>query len=316
MRLLDIMTETSLQNNRAPILILGDVFHSRRPSLELGLEVQNRLEYAWGRGVLYFLLRGNHDVQDPLQEQCVLNIFRKVAVPITRPRSAIQNGVLLCFMPWYPPAVFCEGIQLLAKEALNHRGPRFLFSHVSLQEGNVSPSNGKIDTPIRAGDLCPSVWNSIYLGDYHAAQKVDGQEIYYLGAPRPQTFGDFDNIGIWRLDIYETTHTCTPVPLHSYFPAYKSWRVEFDSDLPLSGYSPHDRNRVYTTLELTVRVRTLYPDAAVLPIQKDSIPGSERIKASDNINTQQIVERWVRWKNLPETPYLNEAIRIMGGKRV
>lgn len=309
---------------KAPVLHLGDFFHSKRPSVELAIRMQEKLEYAQAHGVDFFLLKGNHDTCYPAYlDYSSISVFRNVAIPILRPVCTIQRGCFLGFLPWLPVDIFRIGIKQLSQAALDFPGPRFLFSHVSLQEGNVSASNGKIDTPLRAADLCPTAWSAIFLGDYHAAQQVAGQQIYYLGSPRPQTFGDFDNIGAWRLEVTldgpggKARFELIPHPLAHLFPAFRSWRVEHDRDLPLPGYNPADRNRIYCSLELKTRVQTLYPDALPVPLEKtgDLATGAERLKQADieKLTSVQIIERWVGWKNLPQIPYQNEAIRILGG---
>lgn len=318
-KLLRLTSEFAIAH-QSNVVCLGDFFHKKNVLDPVGpviLEAHSELQWAWDRGCMWMILMGNHDTNEPDNiGHSVLQLFCKVAIPILIPRAVVEDNVFLGLLPWAPPAVFRAGANMLTKQAMDHRGTKILFSHVSLQEGHVSPSNQRVQSPIRVHDLHPSEWNVIYLGDYHAAQQVAGLNVYYLGAPRPQAFNDYDNIGIWLLEVNDGSITLTPHRLSESFPQFRSYQVRSELDLPLPGYSSDNKNRVYVNLELKNRVRTLYPDAQCRPLAEDVIVMQESrigVEEASTMSPLQIVDRWRQARGLPEQPYTDEAKTFIEG---
>lgn len=320
-RLLRIITDAAIAFG-SDVVCTGDFFHQTHvidPPGPVVLLAHTELQRAWDAGCRWFILKGNHDTDQPDNlDHSVLQLYRKISVPIITPRSVVEAGCFLGFVPWAPPGAYRTGIDVITAQAMQHRGTRILFSHVSLKEGHVSPSNRQLDVPIRAQDLHPQEWTAIYLGDYHAAQQVQGySNVFYLGAPRPQTFGDYDNIGIWLMEADDNgTINIQAHSIRDHFPAYQQYCVRTEADLPLPGYNSGNKNRVYVSLELRTRIRTLYPDAQIRPIadevvkRQDSRLGNTEAKS---LSTIEIVKRWLQWKGLPEQPYMDEAQKFLTG---
>lgn len=322
-RLLRLITDTAISFG-SHVVCTGDFFHQKEvidPPGPVVLLAHTELQRAWDLGCWWWIVMGNHDTDEPNNlGHSVLQLYRKVSVPILTPRSVVEKNNFLGFVPWAPPDPYRTGVNLITQQAMQFRGSgaKILFSHVSLKEGHVSPSNLKLNVPIRAQDLHPQEWTAIYLGDYHAAQQVSGyHNVFYLGAPRPQTFGDYDNIGIWLMEVNENgAINIQPYSIRQHFPDFRQYCVRTEADLPLPGYDSGNQNRIHVNLELRTRVRTLYPDAQIRPMpeevvkQQDSRLGN--IEAN-SLSPLAITDRWRLWRGLPEQPYMKEAQKFLTG---
>lgn len=310
-------------SQRCNVICCGDFFHQKNvidPPAPIVLAAHDELSRSWDLGSQWHILMGNHDTDEPDRiGHSVLSLYKKIAFPILIPTGMPIETHFIGLVPWAPADQFRVGINHITKQAMGHTGggAKILFSHISLQEGHVSPSNRQIHSPIRASDLHPLEWDVVFLGDYHAAQQVVGTNIYYLGAPRPQAFNDYDNIGIWLLEVNDDgTWQITPNNISHHFPGFRQYQVRSESDLPLPGYNSWNKNRIFVNLELKNRVRTLYPDAQCRPLPDEGF----RMQDSriGNIETEQlsplqIVDRWRQIKGLPEQPYMSEAKHFIEG---
>lgn len=301
------------------IVLAGDIFHQKlntnRVASDLLVNTYQTLLYLQTQGLQVIILPGNHDKpfeHDP--QWTVLSLFSKVATVVNEPRLINEPDCLLCLLPWYPPKPYREMLNALSNYALDYQKPRLLISHVSLAEGSVSPSNRKVEQPTRIADLHPEVWTAgIWLGDYHAHQRLS-QQVVYFGAPRPLTFGDFNNVGVWELSVYGGKVESTCIPLPSRYPDFVSHRVDSLSDLPLVNYDHRNRNRIFSPVELMAHLANLYPDAKLLPLEGSNPEvKSGRLEKTEGLTPFEIAERWREKKGLKVDPYRTEIKRFLTG---
>jgi len=307
-RLLDDCGEIAKKHRCKSVIVAGDFLHHRfRYSQELLLAIYKCLGKWQDKGINFIILRGNHDSpnQDegsPDLEKSILHIFNKVSTIILKPKMIESEDCVICLLPWYPPEQYRKLLQHYASLAVGYDKPRILISHVSLQEGKVSPSNTKITTPIRVSDLIPEAWTGgVYLGDYHNSSQVGTRkewDVRYLGAPRCFTFGDFNTVGVWELSVSGNHTRIVPIPLISRFPSFHSHQVNSLEDLPLRDYDNRDKHRCYVTLELRNHVLSLYPGIKPLPIETAPVTGTGRLEQSSKLSTLQIAAKWMKGKGL------------------
>ncbi len=308
-QLLDDTGTLAQKNGVSTAIIAGDFFHYKhRFSQELLVAVYSCLEKWHNAGVTFVIVLGNHDQPDPNQAGwSILRIFSRVATIVTHPMLVEEDDCTILLMPWYEPETYKRMLKEFTRHALGSTKPRILISHVSLQEGHVSPSNTRVSTPIRLHHLFPDVWETIWLGDYHAHQKVSGGKAIYCGAPRPTTFGDYDTVGVWLVDC----RGGVPVALPSRYPAFLSHRVDSIADLPLREYDTRDKHRIYCRLELRSHVSTLYPTAKIENIEVAPEKDTGRLAELDKQNSMEVVDKWMKIKKLDPKVYRPEVKRFL-----
>jgi len=311
MQLLDDCGNLAQVKGMETVIIAGDFFHYKhRFSQELLISVYERLEHWHNLGINFVIILGNHDQPDAESRPgwSVLRLFNRVATVVTSPMLVEEEDCTLLLMPWYEPEIYKTLLKEFTRHAMGSTKPRILVSHVSVQEGHVSPSNTRVSSaPIRLRHLFPSVWKDIYLGDYHAHQRLPGGKTMYLGAPRPTTFGDYDNVGVWEVD----TSGARPLQLPSRYPAFVSHRVDTIADLPLREYDIRDKHRIYTRVELRSHVSTLYPSAKILAIEDSPERDTGRLAEVDKQNIKEVVDKWMKIKKLDPKVYRPEVKRFL-----
>ena len=317
MQVLDDLASMTLGRGLQTVIINGDFFDSkRRHSTTLLLAVADKLLYWKLRGVHFIICRGNHDSIDMMQEPelTALSLFQASATIINTPTLVEEEDAVIFLLPWYPPGPFRKLLQEFAKVAIGYSKKRILITHVSVQEGLVSPSNTKIATAIRLKDLLAPVWTGgIYLSDYHRAQVLSegGRQVgIYMGAPRPLTHGDSHNLGAW--EICSNFDSRAVIPLPSRYPTFNSFRIDQLSDLPLQEFDARNKNRIYCPLHLQRHIAELYPGTPLLSTEEKPILDGGRLSEVEAMDTMSIFDKYLSTKKLGEV-YREAGKKFLGG---
>lgn len=285
---------------------LGDMLH-----FKYGLELRLLLEEAEivreyrRRGIKTRMLPGNHDKPFAKErDKVAIKLIGDEEEIVCKPRVEIVEGTMYAYLPWFPPDEFKQYSNQLAEQASRHPGLKFLFSHVSLAEGFVSPSNYQVEQQIRMGDLHPDVWDKVFLGDYHSHQNV-GTKIVYLGAPRPTTFGDAGNRGFWLLDVRNNgTWYFTNVGLVSKFPEYHQLTIGPGDDPIIPDWDPYNKYIVTCSSSHLGELNTRYPGAIL-----KTLPGTftipKQARFSDVVTSNPVLtfRSWMELKGLDPSVY-------------
>lgn len=288
--------ELAVEQGATTVFWLGDLLH-----FKYGLEL--RLLLAWkdiiadykrDHDINTIMIPGNHDKPwAELEGETSIRLLDGYGCQIlSRPTTLIQEGVMYSFLPWLPYEEYQKEAKKLSIAAIQHKGLKFLFSHTPLAEGLVSASNHTVDTPIRVHHLYPESWDHIWLGDYHAHQTV-GPKITYLGAPRPRTFGDWNNRGYWLLDVEYGRWGTKNLPLPSKYPEYIKLRISAFGPPTIPNYDPENHYRVECAMHWVAELGRKYKGVAIEHIPGESItPHKVRIPAQERNNPVAIAKRW------------------------
>lgn len=303
-RVLEDAFELAEREGAEAVWILGDFLHFKYGlECRLLLECNELIEYYEKRGIGFTCILGNHDEPWPnTPELSPLNLLRGQI--LSQPYVWHNRGTMYAFLPWSEPDTFKEQSKDLAIAARGHLGLKFLFSHVSLAEGYVSPSNFQADSQIRMGDLYPDVWDKVFLGDYHSHQHV-GTKITYLGAPIPRTFGDHNNCGYWLLDIRNNgTWYFTNLGLVSKFPQYSQLTIGPAGPPSIPDYDPENKYIVTAAMCWIPELTRLYPGIQIKPLSGTfTIPQNSRIPVADIKNPFSTFKAWLALKGLDHETY-------------
>ena len=297
------------QNYAEGIVWLGDLIH-----FKYGMSAKLLLKWSEisdGHRMPNYLIRGNHDTpwkSDP--ESTVLELIRGVQT-VTRPLVTTMGNTLIAMLPWYPPAMFEKLSLELASIAMNHNGPKFLLSHVSLAEGVASISNIRIEEATRAKHLYPDTWTHVFLGDYHAHQTI-GDKITYLGAPRPTTFGDFDCVGLWLLTVEASgAWSLTPLELPSRYPKFYQIHLGFNEAPIIPQYDPVDKYSVTAPVEMHKELLRRYPEIKVKRVPGDTIVPTQQRTLPEKQDIWSVTQQWIADQQLNPIIYGPIARRLL-----
>lgn len=288
------------------LVVAGDFFHYKlKISPRLLYTTLQTLKEMRKSGVDVVVIPGNHDRPDSNDVGWTpLSLFSDDCTLINETRVVESKDAIIAFVPWYPPGQYRKEINRAAQAVMGSRLPRILISHVSIQVGKVSPSNMRLTVPIRYADLMPGVWTGgIYLGDYHAHQLLPGGNGMYCGAPRHQTFGDFDCLGMWLVGARFADRKLLHLPTR--YPQFNTWRVDGPDDLPLQGYDSRDKNRIMVSDEMIQHVAYHYPGARLIRADRESLEVvAPRILGG--MEPVAVMLRWREEKGFPAEPYTQE----------
>lgn len=283
------------------ILLAGDILDAKYAfDLELLLRLRAELLALKAKGLKVIILPGNHDKPKPDDPAYTsLALLQDVATVLFQPWIHQGPDYSLVLMPWFPPDQFRRYMKAYTEALIGSGKPKYLVAHVGLNEGKVSPSNRSVEQPIRLEDLYPNVYSRIYLGDYHAHQKVAANCIY-VGSPIPHTFGDWNNEGVWIVD-FPGEARCVRLP--SRYPEFKRWRIGKKEDLPLPGYDARDRHRIEAPLELMGFVKLFHPEAEVEGTEGEIVVEEGRLRDPGTKSPEEVAEEWRKHKGLDARTY-------------
>jgi hypothetical protein len=287
------------------LFVIGDLLDAKNKIQKETLIGLYRLllkHHQRGRVRLHWI-RGNHesfDRADP--EQTLMDLYSEVCHVVSKPEivSTSRIGHVFC-LPWYPADTFKRYSLELAKVAGTFvEGPKVLMFHAGLREGRISFSNIQPPQRLNGFDLVPDRYDMCLGGDYHMFQQLrDYENIFYLSAPVPMTFGDEGNRGPWLVDPFNSTLEDLVLPTR--YPSFQKWILSDDGDLSLPGYRAEDYNRIFAPEFLHAKLSVLYPGAQVLRLQKEQrqleLAGS-RLAMEDVQDMDLLLSRWMEKQGL------------------
>lgn len=200
---LKLMEEiTSLaEEHGAQVIMAGDLWHEKHGvSTEVLLGIYRELANAKKAGIVWHLLRGNHEISVKSKpHQTLLTLFQSVARVYVQPAQFTAGSMNLVLMPWYLADEYNKRLKDICND-LQGRYRNVLISHIGLAEGQLSPSNYyRLPQGVKLSNLQPEKWKLVFLGDYHLTQMLD-KHVFYGGAPIQHAFGDAPDQGVWLLD--------------------------------------------------------------------------------------------------------------------
>ena len=260
-KLLTDLRDTAKKAKCPYVIIAGDLFHSKKPSWDVVIACYLGLKSMKRAGQTVFWCRGNHDLavkSDP--SHTIMSLFADVCIPILEPYKLEDESTVIWIVPWYEGPAYKLVIKAIHKYTLSHPTKKhYIISHIGIKEGEVT-ENFWVNQEIGSKDLCPELYQSILLGDYHYAQRI-GTNIYYLGPPIALDFATREpSYCPWYMDWV------SPVPkavqLFRKYPQYCAYTISEEAKI-LTGYSAENRNRIVCPLDLAESTKLLYPEAEI-----------------------------------------------------
>lgn len=191
---LDWIFQTAQEQGIKHIVILGDLFHDRQkidvPTYQKTFEIF--MKHMCDENLYVYLLLGNHDLWH-LQKWDISSVFPLAAlnnvIVINQPSTIQVAGTSISFLPYTADPLI--GLQKLAGES------RILCGHLAVDGAVLNVMHGvrsevsvehdggmaKLDSSIFGS------WDYVFLGHYHAAQKLDFN-VEYVGSPLQLSFGE------------------------------------------------------------------------------------------------------------------------------
>jgi DNA repair exonuclease SbcCD nuclease subunit len=184
-----LMVRYAVKNMKHPrIVVCGDVFQNDNPSRRLISVFTRCIKYGTERNVEWRVISGNHDSNGI---ECALDALIDISGDfafITQPYIEVVDGVQVYYLPWK------EDIQQAIIDAGRERDktmPNVLVTHCATS-GAMSDSghqlkNMEVDPRVFKG------WDYVALGDYHKAQWVIRDKVYYSGDIARLNWGERNN---------------------------------------------------------------------------------------------------------------------------
>lgn len=208
LKALEWVFNTAVEHDIQDIVFAGDLFHDRQKidvlTYQRTFEIFNK--YLKSTSLKIFLLLGNHDLWH-YQRWDISSVFPLAALNgvkvIDRPDTVKVAGKDISFLPYTH-----DPINDL-KKITNKSDNRILFGHVAIDGALLNTMHGtqaevgvehdgemiKVNSDIFQG------WDGVYLGHYHAEQKLD-YNVEYIGSPLQLSFGEaFQHKHVIILDL-------------------------------------------------------------------------------------------------------------------
>jgi DNA repair exonuclease SbcCD nuclease subunit len=225
LKVLEWVFDTANEHEVENVVFIGDLFHHRQ-KMEV-LTYQRTFEIFQRYQHKIWLLIGNHDMWCnetwDVSSVIPLNAIPKVTV-INKPCTLEIAGRPISFLPYTKnPVKELEKIK-------NDSDFKILFGHIALngallnvraQTYSEVPVEDDSDMTLVNASLFKG-WDQVFLGHYHAAQKI-GDNIEYVGSPLQLSYGEaFQGKHILIYDLKNKTKQYvdnTFSPKHYIFPA-------------------------------------------------------------------------------------------------
>lgn len=194
---LEWVFKTAVDKKIEDIVFVGDLFHDRLRIDVLTYQKTFQIfqEYVGPKRRVHLLL-GNHDLWH-LKKYDISSVFPLAAIEgvhvIDQPCTRVIAGHEMAFLPYTSdPEVDLKKIEFEGKPA-----SKILFGHVAIDGAVWNVLHGttaevavehdgdmvKVDSSIFRG------WDQVFLGHYHAEQKLD-YNVEYVGSPLQLSFGE------------------------------------------------------------------------------------------------------------------------------
>lgn len=204
---LDWVFNTAKQNNINDIIFLGDLFHERQKIDVLTYQKTFEIleKHLFDRKIKLYLLLGNHDLwHNQKWDVSSVNPLRKLpGVTVINEPSVVSlsEDYMFAFLPYtHNPIEDLKIVEKVWKEESKKRNikpPKLLGGHIAV-DGAVwnTKYNTTADVTIEHdGDMVkvgPGIfnnWDRVFLGHYHAEQKLT-ETVEYVGSPLQLSFGE------------------------------------------------------------------------------------------------------------------------------
>lgn len=207
LKVLEWVFETAIQRKIQNIIFLGDLFHDRQKidvlTYQKTFEVFEK--YLCQNEINLFLLLGNHDLWhyqkldissvNPLRKLPGIKIINK---PCVEEISDGSEDLFFGFLPYtHNPIDDLKEVEKEWKAKNIKEQKKILGGHISVDGAvwNVKYNTVSDVTIEHDGDMVrvgPSLfkkWDKVFLGHYHAEQKL-GDNVEYVGSPLQLSFGE------------------------------------------------------------------------------------------------------------------------------
>lgn len=204
---LDWVFKTSIENNINTIIFLGDLFHDRQKIDVLTYQKTYEVleKYLFENKINLYLLLGNHDLwHNQKWDISSVNPLRKLpgVRVISKPSVEVLNDkYLFGFLPYtHNPIEDLKIVESQWKDESKKRNikcNKVIGSHIAVDGAIWNVKHNTVAEVVieHDGDMIkvgPSVfenWDKVFLGHYHAEQKLT-EKIEYVGSPLQLTFGE------------------------------------------------------------------------------------------------------------------------------
>ena len=220
---LDWTFKTALEKDIKNIVFLGDLFHDRQKidvlTYQKTFEVFEK--YLFDNNLNLFLLLGNHDLWhyqkldvssvNPLRKLPGVKIINSPSVEEIKEN---EESFFFGFLPYtHNPIEDLKKVEKEWESKVKNNQKKIMGGHISVDGAvwNVKYNTIADVTIEHDGDMVrvgPKVfknWDQVFLGHYHAEQKLD-KKVEYIGSPLQLSFGEaFQKKHIVVFDTKENT---------------------------------------------------------------------------------------------------------------
>ena len=196
--IIDQAIEVAKAKGITRIFHLGDVFTSRIGQGMMVLLAQRKwIRKCEEAGIALYPIPGNHDKTDQDVPESYLDVFDGLTsnFHLYREETAVKfkDDVFCCFLPY-----FLEGgsyplrlANLASKARKSGCKVRLLFTHIAVD--GVRNNDGSLVENALGPNMFKE-FTSVFVGHYHNRSQV-GDNIFYIGSPRPKDFGEDNEKG-------------------------------------------------------------------------------------------------------------------------
>lgn len=232
----------SLSKHDEVILVhTGDLFESMTEKIDKStfLTVFELFRSFSSKGILTFLLVGNHDWLDRTETIHILKPFQEIdhTVVIDEPfHYKYTEDVGLVFVPFTRQG-FKEKLDSLVTGFKMDR--MYAFTHQGVNGAMVGPRDIPLKDEYNPSDFRLDVFSLVFNGHYHKPQSF-ANGLYVVGSPLQKDFGERNDAkGFWILDTKETP--TTPVFVKTHGPRFYKIEITKEGDITLpDSFCPTD----------------------------------------------------------------------------
>lgn len=177
---------TAVKQKCKLLVVCGDVFHTRKSIENTVIDKVCRVFKEASNKIDIAIVAGNHDYSVIGDGSLSIRALEKEHVYVfDKPTSCSIGGVSCAFVP------FMEDNDELKKSVRSLKAD-YLFAHGGVVGGKTGPWDFEIPGNIQLDALRSDSFKSVFLGHYHAYQKL-AKNVYYTGSPLSMSF---DDVGI------------------------------------------------------------------------------------------------------------------------
>lgn len=191
---LDWVFRTACQRDIKNVLFVGDLFQNRQKIDIYTYQHTFEIFQKYQDVLNHWLLLGNHDMWHneswEISSLIPLGAIKNILV-INRPCTLEVDGFPISFLPYTKDPI--ESLQSIE----NNYNKRVLFAHIAIDGAilNVHANTYSEEVVEHDGDMIKvdanilNNWDQVFLGHYHAEQKLT-DKIEYVGSPLQLSYGE------------------------------------------------------------------------------------------------------------------------------